>query len=60
MKIIHEGVLNMEPGLSLSQLIKKGEYDSVFAHGGYDLRNNEFIIYSEPQCTIKYLVEVGH
>ena len=34
MKIIHEGVLNMEPGLSLSQLIKKGEYDSV--HGFYN------------------------
>ncbi len=43
-----------------TQFLKsKGNYDSVYAHGGADLRNDEFIIYTEPQCTIKYLVEVG-
>ena len=36
----------------------KGEYDSLFAKGGYDLRNNEFIIYNQNQCTIKYLIEI--
>jgi len=33
-------------------------YNSVFAHGGADLRNNEFIIYNPNRCTIKYLVEI--
>ena len=33
-------------------------YDSVFAHGGIDLRNNEYIVYQTPQSTIKYLVIV--
>lgn len=44
--------------LSWSNLQKRGKYDSLFAEGGADLRNNEFIVYKEPQCTIKYLVEV--
>jgi len=33
-------------------------FDSVFAHGGADLRNNEYIVYDTPQCTVKYLVEL--
>lgn len=53
----HEGWCS---GLDLKSLRGRGDYDSVFAHGGADLRNNEFIIYTEPQCTIKYLVEVSH
>ena len=32
--------------------------DSVFAQGGFDLVNNEYIVYDESQCTIKYLVEI--
>lgn len=43
-----------------SYLQQKGQYDSVFAKGGYDLRNNEYIVYSDAQSTIKYLVEVGN
>ena len=39
-------------------LKSKGEYDSFFAKGGYDLRNNEYIIYNQNQCTIKYLIEI--
>lgn len=35
------------------------QYDSVFAEGGADLINNEYIVYNENQCTIKYLVEVS-
>lgn len=33
-------------------------YNSVYAHGGADLRNDEFIIYNGNRCTIKYLVEI--
>ncbi len=53
----HEGWCS---DLDLKKLKAKGDYDSLYAHGGADLRNDEFIIYTEPQCTIKYLVEVGH
>lgn len=40
-------------------LKEKGNYNSLFAKGGADLINNEYIVYNEPQCTIKYLVEVS-
>lgn len=33
-------------------------YNSVYAHGGADLINDEFIVYNPNRCTIKYLVEV--
>ncbi|WP_020532293.1 hypothetical protein [Flexithrix dorotheae] len=43
------------------KLKEKGQnYDSLFAKGGADLINNEYIVYNESQCTIKYLVEVRH
>lgn len=45
--------------LDYQKLQKYGKYDSFFAKGGYDLRNNEYIIYDKAQCTIKYLVEIG-
>lgn len=41
-----------------ASVLKKDNYDSVFAHGGADLRNNEYITYNTNQSTIKYLVEV--
>ncbi len=44
--------------LSEKNLKKRGEYDSLFAEGGADLRNNEYIIYNQAQCTVKYLVQV--
>ena len=37
----------------------KDNYHSVFAHGGADLINNEYIIYDIKQCTIQYLVEIN-
>lgn len=40
-------------------LRKKGNYDSVFAKGGIDLFNNEYIVYRENACTIKYIVEIS-
>lgn len=44
---------------SRPMLQQKGGYDSVFAKGGYDLINNEYVVYDNSQCSIKYLVEVG-
>lgn len=46
--------------LNETNLKKRGtNYDSLFAEGGADLRNNEYIVYNQAQCTIKYLVEVA-
>lgn len=36
----------------------KGNYDSVYAHKGADLRNDEFIVYNTNQVTIYALVEL--
>jgi len=44
--------------LSANTLKNKGDYDSVFAHGGIDLKNNEMIVYRGNQTTIKYLIEL--
>ena len=43
--------------LNYKNLQKEG-FDSVFAHGGADLRNDEFIIYNTNQCTISHLIEI--
>jgi poly [ADP-ribose] polymerase 2/3/4 len=45
--------------LTYTSLRDKGEYDSVFAERGGNLRNNEYIIYKECQNTIRYLVKVS-
>jgi poly [ADP-ribose] polymerase len=45
--------------LSQAQMDKEG-FDSVFAHGGIDLRNNEFIIYKAEKCTVRYIIEIGN
>ncbi len=45
--------------LNRNKLANQG-YDSVFAHGGADLRNNEYIVYDANQCTVSYLVEIGN
>ena len=44
--------------LNAKGLSKEG-FDSVYAHGGIDLRNDEFIVYRSEQCTVKYLVEIN-
>lgn len=38
--------------------IQKDGFDSVYAHGGIDLINDEFITYHSNQSTIKYLVVI--
>lgn len=38
--------------------MKQHGKDSVFAKGGADLRNNEYITYNTAQSTIKYLIEI--
>jgi poly [ADP-ribose] polymerase len=46
---------------SLNYSKVKGEgYDSVYAQGGADLRNDEFIVYKSEQSTIEYLIEIGN
>ncbi len=45
--------------LSEENLKKRGkDYDSLFAKGGADLINNEYIVYNSAQSTIRYLIEV--
>jgi len=39
-------------------ILAKENCDSVFAQGGIDLRNNEYIVYQSQQNTVKYLVVV--
>jgi poly [ADP-ribose] polymerase len=36
--------------------INKQGFDSVFAKGGADLRNNEYMVYKDNQATIRYLI----
>lgn len=38
--------------------VKAKGCNSVFAKGGADLRNNEYMIYNSNQCTIRYLIEI--
>jgi poly [ADP-ribose] polymerase len=45
--------------LCAAELKQRGNFDSVYAHGGWDLVNDEFIVYTNNQTTIRYLVEVG-
>lgn len=40
------------------QKVRSKGYDSVFAQGGADLRNDEYIVYNSNQCTIRYLIEL--
>ncbi len=40
--------------------VYKREFDSVFAKGGADLRNNEYIVYNSAQCTVSHLIEIGN
>lgn len=45
----------------LSKKVLDGEgFDSVFAKGGADLRNNEYIVYNSAQCTVSHLIEIGN
>lgn len=41
------------------KVLKKDNYDSVFAKGGADLKNNEYVIYNTKQVTISHLMELG-
>lgn len=45
--------------LSKKVLDKEG-FDSVFAKGGADLRNNEYIVYDSAQCTVSHLIEISN
>jgi poly [ADP-ribose] polymerase len=41
------------------KVLKKDGYDSVFAKGGADLINNEYVLYNTKQCTISHLLELN-
>jgi len=43
--------------LNKKQLDREG-FDSVYAHAGTSIRNNEFMVYSTEQSTIRYIVEI--
>ena len=43
--------------LSHDKIARDG-FDSVYAHGGIDLRNDEFIVYKSEKVTIAYLIEL--
>jgi len=45
--------------LTEQKLKQRGSYDSLFAEGGIDLMNNEYIVYNENQVTVKYIVEIN-
>jgi len=45
--------------LNEKKLKARGTYDSLYAKGGADLVNNEYIVYNHHQCTVRYLVEVS-
>ena len=45
--------------MTWNRLRAKGDYHSVHAPKGYDLYNDETIVYQENQVSIKYLIEVG-
>lgn len=40
------------------RILKKDGYDSVFAKGGADLINNEYVLYNTKQCTISHIMEL--
>lgn len=50
--------------VDLAEWIPKKKYDSYFANRNiekrYNLRKNEYIVYNEAKCTIKYLIHVNH
>jgi poly [ADP-ribose] polymerase len=43
--------------LTKERLKSYGNYDSVYAHGGADLRNDEFMVYDQSQATVEYLIK---
>lgn len=45
--------------MTWDKLRKRGDYHSVHAPKGYDLRNDETIVYREDQVSIKFLLEIG-
>ena len=44
---------------TISKRCKSQGFDSVYAHKGVDLRNNEYIVYNPCQVTMKYIIEVS-
>lgn len=45
---------------TISKRIKNEGYDSLYAHSGADLINDEFVIYNQDFCTIQYIVQLSN
>ena len=56
--ILHDTSWSSWMGHITENQVKSGGFDSVFAEGGADLRNDEYIVYNSNQCTIRYLIEL--
>jgi poly [ADP-ribose] polymerase 2/3/4 len=41
-----------------NESLRNEGFDSLYVHGGYDLRNDEFVVYCKSKCNIKYIVEI--
>ena len=39
--------------------VRQQGYDSVFAHQGASLRNDECIVYNDDACTLSYIIELA-
>ncbi len=42
------------------QKIKNAGYNSLFAHAGVSLRNDECIVYNDDACTLSYIIELSN
>ena len=40
--------------------VRRQGYDSVFAHEGVSLRNDECIVYNDDACTLSYIIELAN
>ena len=50
-------IRHSDSSLDYKKITSQG-FDSVFAEGGADLINNEFIVYHEHQTTVRFIVEI--
>jgi len=52
-------VYTAQSHMDYRKLRASGNYDSLHAHAGKQLYNDEIVVYQQEQVTIKYLVELG-
>ena len=57
-KVLHNASWSSWMGRIDEKQVKSKGFNSVFAEGGADLRNDEYIVYNSNQATIRYLIEL--